>query len=705
MTTTAAQQVALDNTLMKILSSSLRNLATKKTLNLSVKWLLIACTNHGEPLLQSSTSAYLGRLQEDFTFQIENKDHKKQEKVYYDRFTKAIIHYFITKDKSISMRNIMFMHTARDDIILGRMRFISKSDDFQVYRAVLTNRMTDQQMQKSDAYKTYLAYATGVASPKMKRKLKKHASPLKNRTLVTVEEEEPKPAKKVVSSKKPASKRQSAGGSCDGTGSTPRVPDESKGKTDSEIQETNDDEEETETNDESNDETEEEYERINKELYGDVNVRLIDVEPGDEDNGDKEMTNAETEDVDNENKDVKELKDLNKSTKVISTIQSKVPKAVKEYLGSSLDDAMHKKSVEDIQEIKIEQARKQQVPKETITSFDTTTLVKFDQKTTLFESMTKSKSFNKSPKQRALYHALMESIVDDEDAIEEGSAQAEETMFEAGATQGPQNLRDDMVNRQIISFDYFFNNDLAYLQEGSTGRTYTTLLTTTKATKYDFPGIKDMVPNLWSPVKVAYDNHALLGTSHWGPKRQSFYGYASNRESKHDAYSTKRILAMTNVKVKEWYGYGNLKDIENRLFNLKGDVIVHLVAALHMFTRRIMIQKRVEDLQLGVESYQKKLNIFRPMTHKTKITDLKPYSAYSNLKASYMWTNMANNLEMGYTSVMPRKRWSSLDKKRSHILIKDIDRQLLDRRLMRSLEKFVGGRYYEKDLGLLHRTL
>ncbi|GJU06673.1 hypothetical protein Tco_1123103 [Tanacetum coccineum] len=31
----------------------------------------------------------------------------------------------------------------------------------------------------------------------------------------------------------------------------------------------------------------------------------------------------------------------------------------------------------------------------------------------------------------------------------------------------------------------------------------------TKAAQYDLPGIKDTVPNIWSPVKVAYDKHAL----------------------------------------------------------------------------------------------------------------------------------------------------------------------------------------------------
>ncbi|GJW62940.1 hypothetical protein Tco_0174737 [Tanacetum coccineum] len=36
--------------------------------------------------------------------------------------------------------------------------------------------------------------------------------------------------------------------------------------------------------------------------------------------------------------------------------------------------------------------------------------------------MTNSKSFNRSPKQRALYHALMESILEDEDAMDQGVA-------------------------------------------------------------------------------------------------------------------------------------------------------------------------------------------------------------------------------------------------------------------------------------------
>ncbi|GJU74160.1 hypothetical protein Tco_1265565 [Tanacetum coccineum] len=47
-----------------------------------------------------------------------------------------------------------------------------------------------------------------------------------------------------------------------------------------------------ETNDESNDVDEEEYDRIDKELYGDVNVRLIDVEQDDEGEEDADMTDV-----------------------------------------------------------------------------------------------------------------------------------------------------------------------------------------------------------------------------------------------------------------------------------------------------------------------------------------------------------------------------------------------------------------------------
>ncbi|GJZ21890.1 hypothetical protein Tco_0558929 [Tanacetum coccineum] len=64
-------------------------------------------------------------------------------------------------------------------------------------------------------------------------------------------------------------------------------------------------------------------------------------------------------------------------------------------------------------------------------------------------------------------------------------------------------------NHQRVPFEFFINNDLKYLQGGVSTMTYTMSTTKSKATKYDLPDIEDMVPNIWSPVKVAYDRYAL----------------------------------------------------------------------------------------------------------------------------------------------------------------------------------------------------
>ncbi|GKA94193.1 hypothetical protein Tco_0816179, partial [Tanacetum coccineum] len=52
--------------------------------------------------------------------------------------------------------------------------------------------------------------------------------------------------------------------------------------------------------------------------------------------------------------------------------------------------------------------------------------------------------------------------------------------------------------------------------------------------------------------------------------------------------------------------------VQHKLFHLTDNDIVDFIVALCMFTRSIVIKKRVEILQLGVESYQKKLNITPP---------------------------------------------------------------------------------------------
>nr|GEU84758.1 hypothetical protein [Tanacetum cinerariifolium] len=49
-----------------------------------------------------------------------------------------------------------------------------------------------------------------------------------------------------------------------------------------------------------------------------------------------------------------------------------------------------------------------------------------------------------------------------------------------------------------------------------------------------------------------------------------------------------------------------------------------------MFTRSIVIQRCVKDLQLGVESYQKKLNHTKPDTYRSDLKPKEAYTAYFN---------------------------------------------------------------------------
>nr|GEV12084.1 hypothetical protein [Tanacetum cinerariifolium] len=210
-------------------------------------------------------------------------------------------------------------------------------------------------MRDSPAYKTYLAFATGAVTPKKERKFKKPASLLKKKAIVGVEE----PAEKHV--KKPAARRQSAGGSSEGADLESEVPDEPKGKStntsegtglkpgaldvskansskseyDTDLNKTDEEEEDkfvhtpddyVPTDDENVDD--EEYECINKEMYDDVDVELKDAEPA-----------IEEKDLE---KEVKELKIVNHSSELRAIIKSKVLVAIKEYLGTSLDDARYK---------------------------------------------------------------------------------------------------------------------------------------------------------------------------------------------------------------------------------------------------------------------------------------------------------------------------------------------------------------------------
>nr|GEY32653.1 hypothetical protein [Tanacetum cinerariifolium] len=148
--------------------------------------------------------------------------------------------------------------------------------------------------------------------------------------------------------------------------------------------------------------------------------------------------------------------------------------------------------------------------------------------------------------------------------------------------------------------------------------------------------IEDLVPrSMWIQESINYDKHALWGVSHWGRKRQQFYGFAVNQESALDVYSKRRIIAITDLKIVEWHSNKHLDRItvrrdDDKLYKFKEGDFKRL--CLQDIEDMLLLLRRVEDLQLGVESYQKRLNFTKPDTYRSDLKRREAYIAYSNPK-------------------------------------------------------------------------
>ncbi|GJV98833.1 retrovirus-related pol polyprotein from transposon TNT 1-94 [Tanacetum coccineum] len=235
-------------------------------------------------------------------------------------------------------------------------------------------------------------------------------------------------------------------------------------------------------------------------------------------------------------------------------------------------------------------------------------------------------------------------------------------------------------------------------------------------------------------------------------------------ESARDVYSKRRIIAVTKLQIVEWHNYKHLDWItvlrdDDKLYTFKEgdfnrlriqeieDMLLLLIqgkltnltieerlafnVSLRMFTRNVVIQRRVEDLQLGVESYQKKLNLTKPDTYRSDLKRREAYTAYSNPRGfiyqnkdkknrlmridelhkfsdgtlNDVRTALDDRLKGIRMKYLPQTIWRQSDRDKAGAMIQAIDKQLKTRRIMRSLEKFVGGRPYEGDFRLLQRTI
>nr|GEY47613.1 retrovirus-related Pol polyprotein from transposon TNT 1-94 [Tanacetum cinerariifolium] len=292
--------------------------------------------------------------------------------------------------------------------------------------------------------------------------------------------------------------------------------------------------------------------------------------------------------------------------------------------------------------------------------------------------------------------------------------------------------------RHVIPFEHFINNNLEYLRGGASSHKYTTITKTKVADYGHIKWIEVLVPRtIWITEPIGYDKHAL-----W----------------------RRRIIVVTELKIVEWHSYKNLDWItvrrdDDKLYKFKEgdfkrlciqgieDILLLLVqgkltnltvkecfafnVSLRMFTRSIVIRRRVEDLQLGVESYQKKLNLTKLDSYRSDLKRKDAYTAYSNLRgfiyqnkdkrnrlmrinelhkfSDGMLTDVRTALDDHLKGIqmhyLPQSIWRKSDKDRAPAMIQVIDKRLKTRRIMRSLEQFVGGRLYDGDFRMLQRTI
>nr|GEX29973.1 hypothetical protein [Tanacetum cinerariifolium] len=118
--------------------------------------------------------AYL--MWEDFVYQVEHKNQKKSNEMYYPRFTKVIIHHFMSKDPSISRRNKVNWHYVRDDFMFSTIKLVSRHLNTQQFGALLPIELTNDEIRNSNAYKEYYAVTTEEAAPKPKASVRRTRS-------------------------------------------------------------------------------------------------------------------------------------------------------------------------------------------------------------------------------------------------------------------------------------------------------------------------------------------------------------------------------------------------------------------------------------------------------------------------------------------------------------------------------------------------
>nr|GEW40299.1 hypothetical protein [Tanacetum cinerariifolium] len=201
-----------------------------------------------------------------------------------------------------------------------------------------------------------------------------------------------------------------------------------------------------------------------------------------------------------------------------------------------------------------------------------------------------------------------------------------------------------------IQSDFFFNKDLEYLRYGSKGSRPALSISKMKAAYYSDVGLEQMVPDqIWIKEECKYDITAIAVKTHM------------------------RILSVVRIEVFSMY-------------------------------RHLVIRQRVEDFQLGIESYQTQLNLTKPRWDATGFEYKHDYTVIDSPRdhideaLDYQVKEFKiNRMNPGLNT----RFWTRKDIDRSKAFMFAIQKRLKTRRIFHNLESFVGRRVKDGDYRLL----
>ncbi|GJS26510.1 hypothetical protein Tco_0487130 [Tanacetum coccineum] len=276
-----------------------------------------------------------------------------------------------------------------------------------------------------------------------------------------------------------------------------------------------------------------------------------------------------------------------------------------------------------------------------------------------------------------------------------------------------------------IQPQFFFNTYLEYLRYGSKGSNPALLMSKMKAASYPDFGLELLVPKqIW--IDDCHKNQSIL---------KIWYDYLSEIVLRRADFQEYTIAEkdFKNLYPSDFEDL-NLLLLQGHFDHLPGSDKRMLSTAVKQWTRNLVIRQWVEEFQLGIESYQTKLNLTKPGWDATGYEFKHNYTIIESPRAVLFPVDNNDRKIMRFNEIykfsdgtlirilealdyrvkefkvkqlnpgINMRFWTQKDMTRSKEFIAAIERRLKTRRIFWNLECFVGGRVRDIDYRLLQRT-